>query len=104
MPLKRAKVDFLNTDPQGIGFLMRDGTKEVPCIVSFGALGKRAAATGLDEARVFEIYRDEIECAASAKYDRGQIAPDGRVYVTGDEFFSHCDSAPSISTRYYSNR
>jgi hypothetical protein len=86
MPLKRAKVDFLNTGPLGIGFLMRDGTKEVPCMVSFEALGKRAAATGLDEARAFEIYRDEIERAASAKYDRRQVGPDGRVYVTDEEF------------------
>ncbi len=41
---------------------------------------------GLNEAGVFEIYRDEIEKAASAKYDRGHINPDGRVYVTSDEF------------------
>jgi hypothetical protein len=44
------------------------------------------AVTGLDEAGVFATYRDEIEHAASAKYDRGQISPDGRVYVSSDEF------------------
>ena len=65
---------------------MRDGTKEVPCRVSLKALSDRGAVTGLNEAGVFEIYRDEIERAASAKYDRGQISPDGRVYVTSDEF------------------
>jgi hypothetical protein len=86
MPLERAKVGFLGTGLQGMGFLMRDGTKEVPCRVSIEALSYRGAVTGLDEAGVFATYRDEIEHAASAKYDRGQISPDGRVYVTSDEF------------------
>ena len=86
MPLERAKVEFLGTGLQGIGFLMRDGTKEVPCRVSLEALSDRGAVTGLNEAGVFEIYRDEIEQAASAKYDRGQISPNGWVYVTSDEF------------------
>jgi len=84
--LKRAKIEFLGAGLQGIGFLMLDGTKEVPCRVSLEALSDRGAVTGLNEAGVFEIYRDEIEQAASAKYDRGQISPDGRVYVTSVEF------------------
>ena len=86
MPLERAKIEFLGTGLHGIGFLMRDGTKEVPCRVSLEALSGRGDVTGLNEAGVFEVYRDEIERAASAKYDCGQISPDGRVYVTSDEF------------------
>jgi hypothetical protein len=41
MPLERAKVEFLGTGLQGMGFLMRDGTKEVPCRVSIEALSDR---------------------------------------------------------------
>jgi hypothetical protein len=42
--------------------------------------------TGLNEVGVFEAYRDEIEQAASAKYDHDHIGPDNRVCVTSDEF------------------
>jgi Protein of unknown function (DUF1488) len=65
---------------------MRDGTKEVACRVSFDPLSDRAVVTGLNEADVFEAYRDEIEQAASAQYDRGQLDPDNRAYVTSSEF------------------
>ena len=86
MPLAKTGIEFLGTGLRGIRFLMRDGAKDVPCCVNLAALHQRGTATGLDEAGVFAVYRDEIEQAASAKYDRGQISPDGRVYVTTDEF------------------
>jgi hypothetical protein len=79
MPLNRAAEQYEGPGLEGVRFLMRDGSKEVPCRVSLEALTDRGAATGVNEAGVFESYRDEIEGAASAKYDRGQIGPDGRV-------------------------
>jgi hypothetical protein len=77
MPLQRAKVEFLGTSVGGICFRMRDGIKEVRCRMSLEALRDRSAAISLDEAGVLENYREEIEQAASAKYDRGQISSDG---------------------------
>ena len=44
--------------------------------MSLEALRDRGAAISLDEAGVLENYREEIEQAASAKYDRGQISSD----------------------------
>ena len=86
MPLAKTGIEFLGTGLRGISFLMRDGTRDVPCCVNIAALHRRAIAPGLDEAGVFAVYRDEIEQAASAKYHRGQIGPDGGVNLVGDEF------------------
>jgi hypothetical protein len=86
MPLKRAKVAILGAGLDGIRFLMRDGQKEVPCRVSLEALNYRGLATRMDEAAVFEAYRDEIEQLASDKYDRGHIGFDGGVYLTSSDF------------------
>ena len=86
MPLNRGDEQYEGPGLEGVRFLMRDGSKEVPCRVSLEALTDRGAATGMDEASVFEAYRNEIEQAASAKYDRGQFSSDGRVYITSEEF------------------
>jgi len=79
MPLERSKEQYLGPGLEGVRFLMRDGTREVPCRVSLEALTDRGNATGLDESGVFETYRNEIEQAASAKYDRGQTDHAGGV-------------------------
>jgi Protein of unknown function (DUF1488) len=86
MPLERGKQEYLGPGLEGIRFLMRDGTKDVPCRVSHESLADRGAATGLDAVGVFEAYRNEIEQAASDKYDRGSIGVGGSVYVTSEEF------------------
>jgi hypothetical protein len=98
MPLAKTAIEFLGTGLRGISFLMRDGTRDVPCCVNIAVLHRRATATGLDEAGVFAVYRDEIEQAASAKYDRGEIGSDGRVYVTSNDFPAR-DSTTSQSPR-----
>jgi hypothetical protein len=89
MSLERAKEEYLGPGLEGIRFLMRDGSKEVPCRVSYESLTDRGVATGMDEAGVFEAYRNEIEQAASDKYDRGKIDHEGRIYVTSVEFPQH---------------
>jgi ribosomal protein S7 len=86
MPLKRARDEYLGPGLEGVRFLMRDGAKEVACRISLEALTDRGAATGLNEAGVFEAYRNEIEQAASERYDRGQTDYAGGVYVTSVEF------------------
>lgn len=86
MPLERSKEEYLRPGLEGIRFLMRDGEKQVHCRLSLEALTDRGTATGLDETRVFEVYRSEIEQAASAKYDRGQTDFAGGVYITSVEF------------------
>ena len=65
----------------GFALTMRDGEREVPVIVSHEALnafepGAAEPAQGLAERRT------AIEAAASAKYDRGEIARNGHVMIT----------------------
>ena len=38
MSLERAKEEYLGPGLEGIRFLMRDGSKEVPCRVSYESL------------------------------------------------------------------
>jgi hypothetical protein len=70
MPLTRASEQpVLRRDE--IRFLMKDGADEVICSVSHRVLFAFGAATGLTDARdIFWACRDEIELAASDKYDR----------------------------------
>ena len=53
MPLERAKVEFLGTGLQGVGCLMRDGIKEVPCRVSLE-----------DAMLAYEVSDEALETAA----------------------------------------
>ena len=85
MPLTQAKEEYFS-DLQGIRFLMQDGNKEVPCRISHEALIDRGRATDLNETQVFDTYRDEIEQAASDKYDRDGADEEGRIVVTTAEF------------------
>ena len=76
MPLERSKEEYLGPGLDGIRCLMLDGANEVACKISLEAVAERGATTSLGEAGVFELYRSEIEQAASAKYDRGDATPD----------------------------
>jgi len=73
MPLERLKDQYAGLSLEGVRFMMRDGIKEVLCRVSLEALADRGNTTGLNAAGVFESCRNEIERAASAKYDSGQL-------------------------------
>ena len=60
---------------------MRDGEREVPVIVSHEAL--HAFQPGAPEPRQsLAERRPAIEAAASAKYDRGDVARNGHVMIT----------------------
>ena len=68
MPLTRAIDNYLSGDD--IRFLMQDGEFEFPCCVSLQALSVLGHSVGLrDPVEVFVTYREEIERAASSKYD-----------------------------------
>jgi hypothetical protein len=70
MPLTRASEQpVLRRDE--IRFLMSDGGDEVICNISHRALLVLGATVGITDVRdIFSAYRDEIERAASDKYDR----------------------------------
>jgi hypothetical protein len=86
MALTRAKEDYLLTAGDGIRFLMQDGRIEVPCRVSHEALTDRGAHTGLGQEDVFLAYREDIEQAASDKYDQVGKPQEGPLVVTTTEF------------------
>jgi hypothetical protein len=89
MPLERLKDQYAGPGLEGVRFAMQDGAKEVLCRVSLEALADRGNTTGQNAAGVFESCRNEIEQAASAKYDSGQLDYAGGIYVTSVEFPPH---------------
>jgi Protein of unknown function (DUF1488) len=75
MPLRRAADRFIYR--RGIvHFLMKDGGDEVICAISPRVLVEIGEQVGLRNAiYVFWAFRDEIERAASAKYDGAARVP-----------------------------
>jgi hypothetical protein len=70
----------------GVRFLMRDGPDEVPCSVSYRALLAFGRTVGMDDSTIiFVAYRDQIERAASDKYDRTARADYEVVTVMADD-------------------
>jgi hypothetical protein len=70
MPLTRASARFVMRQDD-LHFLMKDGEAEVVCAISARvllAIGKAAGIT--NPVFAFWGFRDRIEDAASAKYDR----------------------------------
>ena len=72
--------------PDGVRFLMQDGTDEIPCRISYETLSGLGQVLGLTEVgEVFVIYRHRIERAASAKYDRTSRREHEVVVLTLDD-------------------
>jgi hypothetical protein len=84
MPLVRSEEDFETLQFERVRFWMQSGAKKILCNVSYMALSERAIRDGLHlrEGPAFKRYRDEVERAASKKYDRGEIAKNGSILVT----------------------
>ena len=82
MPLTATTEDPIERGMSaGFALTMRDGGREVPVIVSHEAL--RAFEPGAAEpSQSLAERRSAIEAAASAKYDRGDIARNGHVMIT----------------------
>ena len=90
MPLTRAKTQFL-ANPDGVEFLMSDGTKEVLCWVEQEFLRYQFESRDLlGDSDVFEINRAAIEQAASDKYDAApaDLSAQARLTVTGADIAS----------------
>jgi hypothetical protein len=70
MPLTRASARFVMRQDD-LHFLMKDGEVEVICAISPSVLVAIGQAAGLNNpVFAFWAFREKIEGAASAKYDR----------------------------------
>jgi hypothetical protein len=70
MPLTRASARFVMRQDD-LHFLMKDGEAEVVCAISAGVLLAIGKAAGMSNpVFAFWGFREKIEAAASAKYDR----------------------------------
>lgn len=69
----------------GFMLTMRDGEREVPVIVSHEALGAFQPGAPQPQQSLAE-HRPAVEAAASAKYDRGEIAKNGHVMIMATDF------------------
>lgn len=68
----------------GVKFLMQDGDVEVPCRADRDLLRIRFQSVDREsDLLAFETHRNEIERAASAKYDSGKFEPftDAKIVV-----------------------
>ncbi len=75
MPLKRSLDRILST-MLGVKFLMEDGKTEVACRADRKLLRHRFGSSDCkSDAAAFDLHREEIEQAASDKYDAGKIEP-----------------------------
>jgi hypothetical protein len=91
MPLTRAR-DNCVSGPDGVRFLMQDGSLEVPCRISHETLSGFGVTVGLSEVgEIFLLYRGRIELTASAKYDRTSRREYEVVTVTVDDLKPRTD-------------
>jgi uncharacterized protein DUF1488 len=76
MTLKRRSEKILATI-DGVEFLMADESTEVPCRAECGLLCDRFGSNGDSHGneKAFRLNREDIEGAASNKYDAGKIEP-----------------------------
>jgi hypothetical protein len=74
MQLKRSRERILAT-VDGVEFLMADRSTEVPCRAERGLLCDRFGSSGDSHGNenAFRLNREDIEGAASNKYDAGKI-------------------------------
>jgi hypothetical protein len=67
-------------------FLMEDGPREIPCLISYETLPGLGGLIGLsDFCEIFALYRGTIEYGASGKYDRAERHEYEIVVVTRDD-------------------
>jgi hypothetical protein len=89
LPLVRHQLEVYES-VQGIHFLMRDANtrQQVACVITREALAHRAASyhPQLNAIQVFDTHRDEIERAASDRWDRGEMDKRGLIYVSSVQF------------------
>jgi hypothetical protein len=95
MPLTPGKEQVLTT-MMGVKFLMRDGDLEVACRAARGLLRYRFGSRDSDgDEDKFKLHRQEIESAASNKYDAGKLEAHADVTIIVTE----ADVASSLSRK-----
>jgi len=73
MPLTPAKLRVEVTNPHYVRVQMEDGDKSITVHIAAGwlkELAKRDRRTSDNMLLLYSLYREQIEAAASAKYDR----------------------------------
>jgi hypothetical protein len=87
MPLDRNHIDPIEEHRGGILFAMiRPTGFVIPCSLTRGALSAVAGGGWESPSRAFIAHRETIEAAASAKYDRGRVEPDGGIALRAIDF------------------
>ena len=87
MPLDRNDIDPIEERGAGVLFAMIKPTGTViPCSLTPEALSAIAGDDWASPCRAFDAYRDTIEAAASAKYDRGNVDADGGITLQETDF------------------
>ena len=90
MPLTRGRDEFFST-LNGVSFLMEDGNVEVRCRAVREMLRDRFGSDNDEaDAEAFKAHREEIERAASDKYDarKFEVGTDVLMVVTGYDMAS----------------
>jgi hypothetical protein len=74
-------------DKSGVRFCMTDGNKIVGCLVSEEALQELSSGAIPDLHTAFNLFRDDIEAAASRKFDNGKVESDGATLIDFDDLW-----------------
>ena len=74
---------LLDTEREGVVFLVRNGTETVSVLVSLHALEDVDPPHSGEHLARFNEYRKQFEQIASDKFGRGQVERDGSVCIRG---------------------
>jgi hypothetical protein len=99
MPLTRASDRFVMRQ-DALHFLMKDGEAEVVCAISARTLLAIGKAAGMSNSVfAFWAFREKIESAASAKYDRTARVDYEVLAIEERDLALSADDQPSQSAR-----
>jgi Protein of unknown function (DUF1488) len=74
-------------DQSGVRFCMTDGSRIVGCLVREEALEELASGAIPDLRIAFNIFRSDIEAAASRNFDKGKVGTDGAILIDFDDLW-----------------
>ena len=103
MPLTRGRDEFFST-LNGVSFLMEDGNVEVRCRAVREMLRDRFGSDNDEaDAEAFKAHREEIERAASDKYDASkfEVGTDVLMVVTGYDMASPLSQKIAIVQEFH---
>jgi hypothetical protein len=75
---------------KGVHWQMIGGAMPVTASIALGVLADvESAGGGEDPVEKFEDHRDRLCQVASAKFDAGEIHPDGSILITGEDLLRY---------------